>query len=126
MEKFSEELIAPCGMNCGVCRAYLRDKNHCSGCNFNPTLTSCLKCKIRNCDKRKGNFCSPDCDEFPCKRLKDLDKRYSEKYDMSEIENLECIRDNGIDKFIDRQEKKYISSRGIFCVHDKEIHQIKD
>jgi hypothetical protein len=27
-------LIAPCGMNCGVCMAYLREKNKCPGCRL--------------------------------------------------------------------------------------------
>ena len=26
------ELIAPCGMNCGICYGYLREKNKCPGC----------------------------------------------------------------------------------------------
>lgn len=29
---FDKSLIAPCGMNCGTCIAYLRDKNKCPGC----------------------------------------------------------------------------------------------
>ncbi len=28
-------LIAPCGMNCGICLAYLRTKNVCPGCRVN-------------------------------------------------------------------------------------------
>jgi len=28
----SEILIAPCGMNCGACIAFMRDKNNCPGC----------------------------------------------------------------------------------------------
>jgi hypothetical protein len=27
--KFNKQLIAPCGMNCGICLGYLRDKNKC-------------------------------------------------------------------------------------------------
>ena len=26
------ELIAPCGMDCGLCMGYLREKNTCGGC----------------------------------------------------------------------------------------------
>lgn len=32
MERINRNLIAPCGMNCGVCIAYLREKNRCQGC----------------------------------------------------------------------------------------------
>jgi len=28
------ELIAPCGMNCALCMAYQRQKNHFNGCNL--------------------------------------------------------------------------------------------
>lgn len=31
---FEKHLIAPCGMNCGTCIAYLRDKNKCPGCRI--------------------------------------------------------------------------------------------
>jgi hypothetical protein len=122
MEKINKDLIASCGMNCGVCRAYLREKNHCPGCNYGPEMKSCLHCFIRQCDKRKGDFCF-SCAEFPCQKLKHLDKRYRTKYDMSEIGNLENIRDNGIEKFVESQEKKYISFRGIKCVHDKKYYK---
>lgn len=27
-------LIAPCGINCGVCNAYLRVRNKCQGCRI--------------------------------------------------------------------------------------------
>jgi hypothetical protein len=118
MKIFSKNLIAPCGMNCGVCRAYLREKNHCPGCNNHPTLKSCNNCIIKLCKTRKGEFC--DCEKL-CTRLKQLDKRYREKYGMSMIENLENIRKNGIEKFLKDQSKKYISDKGIFCVHDKKI-----
>ena len=47
------------------------------------------------CKDRKGDFCF-DCDKFPCDRLKRLDKRYREKYGMSEIENLNKIREIGL------------------------------
>jgi len=29
----NSSLIAPCGMNCGICLAYLREKKKCPGCN---------------------------------------------------------------------------------------------
>ncbi len=29
---FKTTLIAPYGMNCAICMAFLREKNHCNGC----------------------------------------------------------------------------------------------
>lgn len=127
MGKINKSLVAPCGMNCGICRAYLREKNPCHGCrkadeNYPKTR---VNCKIRTCAKHKGSFCF-DCDEFPCERLKRLDKRYREKYGMSEIENLECIRENGIDEFMKKERKKWQSEKGTLCVHDKQYYKNRD
>jgi hypothetical protein len=121
----NKELIAPCGMNCGVCRAFLRDKNPCHGCrsaDLNEPKTR-VNCKIRNCEKRKSDFCSPECGEFPCESLKHLDKRYCEKYDMSELKNLETIREKGIGNFLAEQEKKYCKHGCTRCVHDGKFYE---
>lgn len=122
MEKINSNLIAPCGMNCGLCRAYLREKNRCPGCNNGPTMFSCVNCKMRNCQSRKGKYCF-DCEKFPCDRLKHLDKRYRDKYEMSEIENLKSIRDIGIEKFVENERKKWQTEKGVYCVHDKKFYQ---
>ncbi|MEI6518585.1 MAG: DUF3795 domain-containing protein [bacterium] len=123
MEKINENLIASCGMNCGICKAYLRTKNRCVGCrNIGATGPKTrVSCKIKNCSELKGRYCF-DCGQFPCDRLKHLDKRYQTKYGMSEIENLENIRDNGIDNFIENERNKWVTDNGIICVHDKKIY----
>ncbi len=95
------QLIAPCGMNCGICVAYLREKNECAGCrgsDKNKPVTR-TACKIKNCNKRNSEFCY-DCEVFPCDRLNHLDKRYRTKYGMSMIENLKLIQTNGIEQFL--------------------------
>jgi len=119
-----ENLIAPCGINCGVCRAYLRSNNPCHGCrNANENIPKTrANCKIRICDKRKGKFCC-DCEKFPCERLSHLDERYRTKYSMSEIENLKFIKEKGISKFLDHEEKRWVSAKGVFCVHDKKHYK---
>lgn len=104
-------LIAPCGMNCGICIAYLREKRKCPGCrefNKNEPITI-AKCKIKNCEtfkKDKSKFCY-ECEVFPCDRLKHLDKRYRTKYHMSMIENLKFIKENGINEFLIKENKKW-------------------
>jgi hypothetical protein len=120
----NEQLIAPCGMNCGICMAYLREKNKCPGCRAADTnkKVTVIRCKIKNCEaikKGKVKFCF-EC-EKPCARLKQLDKRYRTKYGMSMIENLEFIKNNGVDAFIAQQEAKYKCPEcgGVICVHRK-------
>jgi len=117
------ELIAPCGMNCGICMAYLREKNKCPGCRgidiTKPVTVA--RCKIKNCvtfQKDKSKYCF-QCDEFPCVNLKHLDKRYRTRYSMSMIENLENIREFGIRRFVRNEKVRWACSEcgGIVCVH---------
>lgn len=111
-----EELIAPCGMNCGVCVSYLAKQNdlnskglkrvYCDGCI--PRGKNCLH-MADSCELlRKGlkRFCY-ECEDFPCKRLKALDKRYRTKYHLSMIENLTAIRDGGMESFLKSEEEKW-------------------
>ena len=114
--KMMDNLIAPCGMNCGVCFSYLGMKNdfkkqgfknkYCEGCL--PRGANCLhmgaRCKLLG--KGLIRFCY-ECRDFPCKRLKDLDKRYRTKYHMSMIENLKLIEQHGIEFFLWKEEGKW-------------------
>ena len=121
LNKYS--LIAPCGMNCGICMAYLREKNTCTGCRgvntYKPVTR--VRCKIKNCKNfrsGKAKYCF-ECDNFPCDVLKHLDTRYRTKYHMSMIENLEYIRDYGIRKFLKNENVRWTCSgcKGTICVH---------
>ena len=113
------KLIAPCGMNCGICKGHLRTTNRCPGCFAIGTreVPTRVRCVLRRCTKRQTRFCF-DCPTFPCQRLEQLDKRYRTKYGMSEIENLQFIRDGGVRAFLKREQRRWISPQGILCVHD--------
>ncbi|WP_291862273.1 DUF3795 domain-containing protein [Marinilabilia sp.] len=105
-------LIAPCGMNCGLCIGHLREKRPCGGCfkkddENKPKV--CRSCVIVNCDllsETKSGFCF-DCEKYPCTRLKNLDKRYRTNYGMSMIENLAFIKNQGLEKFVKNEEEKW-------------------
>ena len=107
-----DRLIAPCGMNCGLCIGYLREKKPCGGCfkiddENKPKV--CRSCKIVNCDslsETESGFCY-DCVKYPCTRLKNLDKRYRTNYGMSMIENLAYINAYGLDKFLNIEEERW-------------------
>jgi hypothetical protein len=118
-----KKLIAPCGMNCGICLGFLRDKNKCSGCwgNNEHKPKHRTKCVIKNCEllaKTDSKFCY-DCEKYPCTRLKQLDKRYRTNYNMSMIENLEYIREYGLEKFVCKEKKRWACNNcgGTICVH---------
>lgn len=122
-ESITSKLIAPCGMNCGICMAYLREKNHCPGCRFFNAKEpiSIAKCKIKNCEFIKSaeiKFCF-ECKVYPCARLKNLDKRYRNKYGMSMIENLENINKLGIREFVKNERVRWACSKcgGTINVH---------
>jgi hypothetical protein len=116
-------LIAPCGMNCGICHAYLREKNVCLGCRGPDAHkpNQCVQCSIVNCkylSATKSGYCY-ECEKIPCQRLKQLDKRYQAKYGMSMLENLARIKLSGLEEF-NREEKERWKCRtcgGIICVH---------
>jgi len=118
-----KNLIVPCGMNCGICIGFLRDKNKCPGCrNMENKPVYCRKCIIKNCKilkQKEMQFCSDKCEKYPCKRLKGLDKRYKTKYKMRMIENLENIKELGIRNFLKKENEKWKCKAcdNILCVH---------
>ena len=120
--KTDHSLIAPCGMNCGLCMAHLRDRKKCYGCNSNDKDIAfhCTKCTIKSCEtKQQLNLKSCcDCPTIPCKRLKQLDKRYRTKYRMSMLDNLAAIKKDGIDSFVQAEKTKWACDcGGVICVH---------
>ena len=117
------DLIAACGMNCGICLAYLRERNQCPGCRDNGPgrLAHFTTCIIRNCETVKespSGFCY-ECPRLPCRRLKALDKRYRTKYGMSMLQNLEHIRVHGVSAFVERENERWRCDGcgGVICVH---------
>lgn len=121
LNKFS--LIAPCGMNCGICMAYVRARNKCPGCREADTKKPItrIRCKIKNCgifQKDGVKFCF-ECRNYPCNNLKHLDNRYRTKYDMSMIDNLEYIKDHGMRKFLKNEDVRWTCPHcgGKICVH---------
>jgi len=118
----NKNIIAPCGMNCGLCMAYLRVRNKCYGCHSDDKSKPhhCAKCSIKHCEflaETVSGFCY-DCRKFPCTRLKQLDKRYRTKYYTSLIGNLNSIKEAGLDAFLIAEKKRWTCScGGTFCIH---------
>ncbi|RLF58080.1 MAG: hypothetical protein DRN27_06335 [Thermoplasmata archaeon] len=126
-DDYSEELIAPCRMNCRICLGYFgyttsgkKRKMKCIGCKPRDKSCAFLKKYCKKLQKNEVNYCY-ECSDFPCGQLQKLDKGYRERYAMSMIENLEYIRDNGMDDFLKQQEKKYRcpDCGGVICVHNE-------
>jgi hypothetical protein len=111
-----EIIIAPCGMNCAVCAGYLARqydlkkqgimKGYCAGCRPRGKNCAFMKKACAKLGEGLVKYCY-ECTEFPCRRLKHLDKRYRTNYRMSVIENLEFIRDKGMTAFLEKEAEKW-------------------
>lgn len=117
------KLIAPCGLNCGLCRAYIRDRNPCPGCRTSENCNSNAhtKCAIKNCTKRglgKHQFCT-SCAEFPCTDLLRLAKRYRANYGINVVANLLRIQSVGVENFVVEEVTKWScpSCGSYLCMH---------
>ena len=60
-------LVAPCGLYCGECTAFLNGE--CGGCRSNEGLSKNYRkyCKIYACSSSKNLKICLECKEFPCK-----------------------------------------------------------
>jgi hypothetical protein len=125
---FNPELIAPCGMNCGVCKGYLAYKHrvprvrgkvtYCAGCR--PREKNCyIKRGCKKLTHHQAQFCY-ECEAMPCEKLAHLDRRYRERYGMSMVENLRTLKAKGMDEFLKSQAEKHLcpTCGDAVCVHD--------
>ena len=118
-------LIAACGMNCGLCIGFLREKKPCGGCfkkddENKPKV--CRSCTIVNCEllaETESGFCY-DCKKYPCTRLKSLDKRYRTNYGMSMLDNLDFIKKNGMEKFLESEQNRWTCKK---CNSGLSVHR---
>ncbi|MFP4026066.1 MAG: DUF3795 domain-containing protein [Thiohalospira sp.] len=114
--------IAPCGVICDICLAYQREKNKCIGClNEGNKPYHFTVCSIKKCNEKKGNeeLLCYDCSKYPCRRIKNLDKRYTLKYGESPIQNLNKIKEIGIHQFVEIEKEKWKCNKcgQLLCVH---------
>ena len=117
-DPFRMRLIAPCGMDCAICTAYLREKKRCEGC-YSPQRIERRHCAIFSCEQRSGRYCHL-CPEYTCRRITQLDKRYRTRYHMSMIGNLAVIRENGIRNFVKAERERWTCPA---CGGTIDVHQ---
>ena len=125
ISEFTPELIAPCGMNCGICSAYLAlsrnlpKQTHCTGCRPRGKNCAFIKRRCQRLTENTVNFCF-ECDDFPCRNLSHLDERYRRNYNMSMIENLRQLAQEGMEAFLKDQREKYRCPNcgSVICIHN--------
>jgi hypothetical protein len=106
--------IGVCGLDCGLCpRYYTIGPSRCPGCagpNFFNKHPSCSF--ITCCVKKKNLEVCAECSDFPCSKFKS-DEEYRQMNESSSypsckkiLPNLYFIKEHGIKKFIEQQNKR--------------------
>lgn len=88
-------LIAPCGIYCLACSAFLSPKNPCPGCRAEEariTRKSCRACKKKRCAQTRGLTWCFESGQFPCAAIRDLSKRYAANYRINLIQRGQAGR----------------------------------
>jgi len=90
--------IPACGVFCGGCPVYIRDKKPCLGAEIN--IKRCENCKSYHlCCESKGIKHCYECLTFPCYRFRRFTKSWL-KYGQNLIENQELLARVGENEFI--------------------------
>ena len=123
---FTANMIAPCGLDCSICKRALAVTGPCAGCrgpNDNKPEFCSSGCGIILCEKRKANgysFCD-ECPDFPCTDVMEKETRYGSKYPLREspLENLRTIQEAGMAAFLERERRQWTCSAcgSVICVH---------
>ncbi len=125
-EMFTASMIAPCGLDCSLCRHAHDDADPCLGCRGpeENKYTYCLeKCGIVRCERIRENryeYCI-ECPDFPCEDVMEKETRYTEKYPLFEspFQNLRDIQETGMERFLEKQRLKWTCKEcgGVISVH---------
>lgn len=129
MGDVKKELLAPCGLYCGVCSVYIADRDNdlnfkiellpifktwgaksvndiaCTGCLSNDIkFPFCRSCSIKECVKDKKIEGCQQCDDFPCKIIASWPSSEGKEIMLQEIPSW---RELGTEKWVRIVEKKY-------------------
>lgn len=117
-------MVAPCGICCLVCYVHLKKRKSCPGCMSDDTEKKpprCCNCEIKACTTDRGISHCFLCDDFPCKRIKSLDRSYKERYKTSIVGNGLAIYEKGFDAHLVDVKVRWTCTGcgGIVSLHDR-------
>jgi len=106
--------IGVCGLDCGLCpRYYTIGTSRCPGCRGPDFFNKHPSCSfITCCVRKKGLEVCAECSEFPCSKFKSYEEYQQLKESSSYpsyrkvMPNLNFIKEHGIKKFIEQQERR--------------------
>jgi hypothetical protein len=92
---------------------------YCEGCRPRDKKCAFLKKRCKLLLNNKVEFCY-ECKDFPCERLRRIDKRYRTFFRMSLIDNLGSIKKGDMQEFLKTQEKKWQCPKcgEVICCHN--------
>ncbi|MBC5580951.1 DUF3795 domain-containing protein [Anaerofilum sp. BX8] len=128
-ETIDTAMFAPCGMNCKVCYRHCSTKKPCAGCRNSDAgkPEHCRKCKIKDCVREKALSHCFECPGYPCRRIKNLEKSYNQRYQASLMENSRFVQTQGLKRFMEQQKAAYTCPQcgGILSLHDGECSECR-
>ena len=124
--RITAEMIAPCGLDCSLCKRALAETDPCPGCHgpdeHKPEFCA-NRCGIILCRKRKEEgytFCD-ECPDYPCGDVTEKENRYTSKYPLYESpkKNLQAIRELGMEQFLENEREQWACKE---CGHIVSVH----
>ena len=129
MVDIKQELLAPCGLYCGVCRVYIAHQDNdiklkkelfpsykaygaksvedmaCEGCLSDGIhFPFCRSCTIKDCIKNKGIEGCHQCTEFPCEIIANWPSKPGK---VIILRNIPAWRELGTEKWVEEVERRY-------------------
>lgn len=121
----NKELLAPCGLYCGVCGVYMAHRDNdlklkeklarffgvpveslsCKGCLSNELAGFCKSCLIRECTRKKTVEGCHECDDFPCDYIENFPIPLGKKVILRSIPEW---RQMGTEKWVEAVENRYL------------------
>jgi hypothetical protein len=106
--------IGCCGLDCGLCpRYYTVGTSRCPGCGGPDFFNKHPSCSfITCCNKKKNLEVCAECSNFPCSKFKSTEEYLQLKESSSYpsykkvMLNLNFIKEQGIEKFVEQQKKR--------------------
>jgi Protein of unknown function (DUF3795) len=137
------QLIAPCGMYCGLCSSYLAYLNqvprqrgkftYCTGCRPRGKQCAWVKKHCEYLQNHTVQYCY-ECPVYPCEVLEHLSTRYRTRYGLDFLENQAFLRDRGEQALLDALKERYACEHcgGLRSIHSgmcfscDDIHSWRD
>jgi hypothetical protein len=92
--------IPPCGIYCGSCPNFTREKNRCAGADQACKSRKCKGIYVCCIEKKDLEFCY-QCKSYPCARYRKFADTWK-KYGQNLLDNQELIKNNGKEDFLNK------------------------